>query len=217
MRGLAGFGRALLALGVGCTVAGCAAAASTGGPHPVRPTSPASHGSTGATAAPSAAQSAGGPKAAGSDCPASPVSGPPHTVTFPGSIGSYQLITGPSSTQEAPPLGQSRCTAPAQYGGYEDSQGNFVTIEAAHHANLWPTFMSFWGAYLTRQNGTIIPAPAGPLGGHAACSTIPSLGTVCVWLDNDTFGSLLEGEPSVSESQVASLMLVLRAGVEHSG
>jgi hypothetical protein len=103
------------------------------------------------------------------------------------------------------------------YGGYQDSQGNFVTIEAAHHANLWPTFSSFWGAYLAAQQGTIISVPAGPLGGQAGCSTIPSLGTVCVWLDRDTFGNLTEGEPSVSESEVANLMLEFRAAVEESG
>jgi hypothetical protein len=214
MRGLAVVGNAVLALVVGCAVAGCAGTAST--QHPASSDRP-SRASAQPAAAPSATAPAGSPSAEGSDCPATPVSGPAHTVTFPDSIGSYQLISGPSSTEEYPLLGQGKCTAPAEYGGYEDSQGNFVTIEAAHHANLWPTFSSFWGAYLAKQQGPVISVPVGPLGGQAGCSTIPGLGAVCVWFDSDTFGSLLEGEPSVSESEVASLMLVFRAGVEHSG
>jgi hypothetical protein len=209
MRGLAVIGCAVLAL-----VAGCTGTASTGSKHTA---SPASHASTRPAATPPATVPSSSPSAAGSDCPATPVSGPAHTLTFPDSIGSYQIIDGPSGTQESPPLGPGSCTAPAQYSGYEDSQGNLVTIEAGHHANLWPALSSFWGAYLARQNGTITPVPAGPLGGRASCSTIPSLGTVCVWLDSDTFGSLIEGEPSVSVSEVASLMLEFRAGVEHSG
>jgi hypothetical protein len=214
MRCLAVVGGAVLGLLAVSTVAGCAGPASTGGQHPVRPVS---HASTRPAASPSATLPPGSPPAAGSDCPATPVAGPQHTLTFPASIGTYQVITEPSSTHESPPLGQGTCTAPAQYSGYEDSQGNLVTIEAGQHANLWPTLTSFWGAYLSRQNGTITSVPAGPLGGQAGCSTIPSLGTVCVWLDSDTFGSLIEGEPSVSVSEVASLMLQFRAGVEHSG
>jgi hypothetical protein len=212
MRGLAVAGSAVLALVAGCTVAGCTASTSADGRDPVRPATPSR-----ASAQPSAAVPSASPSAAGSDCPATPVSGPQHTLTFPNTIGTYQIITEPASTYESPPLGQGTCTAPAEYSGYEDSQGNFVTIEAGHHANLWPGLSSFWAAYLARQNGTITSVPAGPLGGQASCSTIPSLGTVCVWLDSDTFGSLIEGEPGVSVSEVASLMLQFRAGVENSG
>jgi len=96
MRRLAVIGYPVLAL-----VAGCTGTASTGSKHPVSRASPAS---TRPAATPPVTVPPSSPSAAGSDCPATPVSGPEHTLTFPDPVGSYQIIDGPSGTQESPPF-----------------------------------------------------------------------------------------------------------------
>jgi hypothetical protein len=61
-----------------------------------------------------------------------------------------------------------------------------------------------------------MPVSAGPLGGQAGCGT-DAMGTICNWLDHDTFGSFIGNGPSMSQSQTASLMLAFRDAIERPG
>lgn len=194
---------------IGCVVlaasAGCTAGTSSTGPGSTA--SPAGHGS------PTPASSSSGHSP---PCPATPVAGPAHTLTFPSSIDGYQKADGPSGDQELAPYKGTDCNAPAQDADYQNSQGSFITVEVGHHASLWPTFNDFWGEYFEAGGNTIVPVPAGSLGGQAGCGTSAE-GTVCNWLDNDTFGSFVGDGPSMSQSQTASLMVTFRNAVEQAG
>jgi hypothetical protein len=215
---------------IGCAVlaaAGCTAAPSTAGSHPVssrHPVSPPSPGTGNPTSAnsPTAAPIPTQPTAlpSGSDaakvnCPVTPLAGPRHKLTFPASIDGYQYNQGPNSAFETPSYGQSTCNVFSTSAVYiNDQQTDAPSIETGYHANLWPTFSSFWGAYLG-QFGTPVPVPAGPLGGQAACTLISSaLGWTCTWLDSDTFGVFVAAGTASSASQAGSEMLVFRSAVE---
>jgi hypothetical protein len=159
-----------------------------------------------------------GPNAAPVNCPVTPVAAPPHTLTFPDSIDGWQLNQGPASTFETPAYGNGTCNAFATSAVYINSQEtDAVSVEAGQHADLWPTFSSFWGPYLD-QFGTPVPVPAGPLGGQAACALISSaLGWTCTWLDSDTFGVFLASGSATTASEAGSQMVAFRAAVEHAG
>jgi hypothetical protein len=143
------------------------------------------------------------------------VAGPPHTLTFPASIDGYQQVDGPSGTDDQPSFGQALCDVPALYSDYQNSQGSFVTLEDGHHASQWSTFNDFWGVFFAAGGEPEVPVPAGPLGGQAACTT-DSMGTICTWFDDDTFGEL-DGGSGMSPGQCASVMLAFRNAVEHLG
>jgi hypothetical protein len=177
-------------------VAGCIAGCTTASP--------------GTTTQPSAGSGKSPP------CPATPVAGPAHTLTFPQSIDGYQLANGPSSSSELVFIGNNGCNLPEQTASYQNSQGSFVTIETGHHANLWHSFNAFWGFYFGASGDKIATVPAGPLGGQAGCGTL-SDGTSCNWLDNDTYGLFLGNGSSMSQAQTASLMVTFRNAIEQSG
>jgi hypothetical protein len=162
----------------------------------------------------SAAASSGSGKSP--PCPARPVAGPPHTLTFPQSVDGYQIATGPSTSTALVFIGQNGCNLAEQDAGYQNSQGSFVGIEVGLHANLWHSFNAMWGFYFGASGDKIVPVPAGPLGGLAGCGT-DSMGTSCNWLDNDTYGIFLGNGPSMSQAQTASLMLVFRNAIEQPG
>jgi hypothetical protein len=154
------------------------------------------------------------PSGKSAPCPSTPAAGPAHTLTFPQSVGGYQLATGPTNSTEVTFLGNNGCTLPEQGAFYQDSQGDSVGVQAGHHANLWHNFNSFWGPYFGASDAKIAPVAAGPLGGQAYCGTI-SDATSCNWLDNDTFGLVISN--GMSASQIASLMVTFRNAIEQSG
>jgi hypothetical protein len=170
--------------------------------------------SPGSTTQPSASPTSSGGSGKSAPCPSTPAAGPAHTLTFPQSVGGYQLATGPTNSTEVTFLGNNGCTLPEQGATYQNSQGGFVGVQAGHHANLWHSFDSFWGPYFGASDAKIAPVAAGPLGGQAYCGTI-SDATSCNWLDNDTFGLVISN--GMSASQIASLMVTFRNAIEQSG
>jgi hypothetical protein len=171
---------------------------------------------TGNHSSPPSSGPSAGPSGKSPPCPATPVAGPAHTLTFPQSIDGYQLANGPSSSSELVFIGNNGCNLPEQTASYQNSQGSFVTIETGHHANLWHSFNAFWGFYFGASGDKIATVPAGPLGGQAGCGTL-SDGTSCNWLDNDTYGLFLGNGSSMSQAQTASLMVTFRNAIEQSG
>jgi hypothetical protein len=149
-------------------------------------------------------------------CPATPVAGPAHTLTFPQSIDGYTIADGPTSADQLTLIGQNACIAGGEYYDYQNSQGSFVRIEAGHHADLWHSFDDFWGSFFSSSQASVVMVSAGPLGGQAGCGT-DAEGTSCTWLDNDTFGAFTPDGSSLSASQTASLMLTFRNAVEQAG
>jgi len=186
-------------------VAGCTSGPSGSTPHP-----------SGQASARPAASSSGSVPA----CPSTPVAGPAHTLTFPppASVAGWQYNTDPGvlAGDEEPQLNsQTLCELPTQSASFSDSQGDLVTFQAGHHADVWTTFSSFWGFFFSVGGMTVTMVPAGPLGGQAGCGK-DSEGAICAWFDSDTIGELV-GSGGLTESQVASLLVAIRDAVEHPG
>ncbi len=58
-------------------------------------------------------------------------------------------------------------------------------------------------------------AAPGPLGGQAACTPTRQSGrsvSMCVWFDNDTFGTLVS--PTMTSAELAALLVTVRPGIE---
>jgi phage baseplate assembly protein gpV len=60
--------------------------------------------------------------------------------------------------------------------------------------------------------------PAGSLGGEAACATTAASNesaAMCVWFDNDSFGTLVS--PTMSSAKLANTLDAVRPGIEQAG
>ena len=84
-----------------------------------------------------------------------------------------------------------------------------------HLANSDPaaSIASFEQAYPSAQ-----AVPAGSLGGEAACATTAASNgsaAMCVWFDNDSFGTLVS--PAMSAAKLASTLDTVRPGIEQAG
>jgi hypothetical protein len=147
------------------------------------------------------------------DCPTTPVAGPAHTLNpWPASIDGYQR-QDIQNYSELVPYGQAACKDTASFADYANSQLTVLSIDAGHHADLWPSGTSFWSVM---WGGAVpVSVPAGPQGGQALCES--TQGFACVWYDNDTFGNLTCPDTVTSQSQCLSLMYAFRAAVEQPG
>jgi hypothetical protein len=152
------------------------------------------------------------------NCPATPVTGPAHTLTFPppASVAGWQYETDLGllhGTEESQLSDGTPCLIPVQQVNFSNSQGVGFTFVAGYHADLWTTFSSFWVVVFIDESVQMYPP--GPLGGQVGCGT-DSMGSICAWLDSDTIGEVV-ADASLSQSQVAAALVAMRGAVEQPG
>jgi hypothetical protein len=153
-------------------------------------------------------------------------SGPAHTISTPARLGSWAInpslqnaldISGmreqimKSSTGHVSGLVSAVYTQGNVTPGAADSQQVFMFV-GGHLANGDPaqSMASFERAYPHAQ-----VIPAGALGGEAGCAaTTAGNGSVamCVWFDNDSFGTLVS--PTMPTARLASTLGTVRPGIE---
>jgi hypothetical protein len=156
-------------------------------------------------------------------------SGPAHTISTPAQLGSY--ARNPSLEKELNVNGLREQFVKDNSGQASDvlsavyAQGNVTPgaggnppifmFVGGHLANGDPaaSLASFEQAYPSAQ-----VVSAGSLGGEAACATTTAndgSGAMCVWFDNDSFGTLVS--PTMSTAKLANTLDTVRPGIEQVG
>jgi hypothetical protein len=150
---------------------------------------------------------------------------PAHTLSTPPRLGPY---TRDPSLEKAMDINELReqvvkGTSASGILSAVYTQGN-VTPGAGGDQQV---FM-FVGGHLANQDPALSVAsfereypstkvvPAGSLGGEAACATAPvndQSAAICVWFDNDSFGTLIS--PTMSTAKLANTLDTVRPGIEH--
>lgn len=156
-------------------------------------------------------------------------SGPAHTISTPTHLDSYtrspslekamnineqgeQVVKGSS--------GQASDISSAVYGqgnvtpGTGGSQQIFMFV-GGHLANSDPAASI---AKFEQQYPSAQAVPAGSLGGEAACATTAAnngSAAMCVWFDNDSFGTLVS--PTMSSAKLANTLDTVRPAIEQVG
>ena len=154
-------------------------------------------------------------------------SGPAHSISTPTHLDSYTRNPSLEKAMDVSGLrqqvikgssGQASDVMSAVYasGSTEPGAGTPAQIfmfVGGHLANSDPSssITSFEQAYPGAQ-----VVPAGSLGGEGACVTTKANNesvAMCVWFDNNTFGTLVS--PTMSTTQLANTMDEVRSGIEH--
>jgi len=153
-------------------------------------------------------------------------SGPAHSISTPTSLDSYTRSASLEKAMDVNGLreqvmknssGQASDVLSAVYAqgnvtpGAGGNQQIFMFV-GGHLANSAPgtSIQSFEQSYPKAQE-----VPAGSLGGEAACVTTTANNesvAMCVWFDNDTFGTLVS--PTMSTAQLANTLDQVRPGIE---
>jgi hypothetical protein len=153
-------------------------------------------------------------------------SGPAHSISTPASLDSYTRSASLEKAVNVDGLrekiiqsssGQASDVVDAVYAQGSvtpgaGGSGQMFMFVGGHLANTDPasSITTFEQAY---PNANVVYA--GPLGGKAACATTANGGeslSMCVWFDNDSFGTLVS--PSMSTAKLASTMVTVRPGLE---
>lgn len=152
-------------------------------------------------------------------------SGPAHTLSAPTQLGSYTRSPSLEKAMNISVLGEQVVKGSSQASNVLSAvyvQGNttpgaggnqqvFMFV-GGHLANTDPaaSIAKFEQTYPSAQ-----AVPAGPLGGEAACATTPAnngSAAMCVWFDNDSFGTLVS--PTMSSAKLANTLDTVRPGIE---
>ncbi|HUN34096.1 MAG TPA: hypothetical protein VMU95_19010 [Trebonia sp.] len=157
---------------------------------------------------------------------APPVPGPAHTISTPARLGPYTRNRGLETSLDVSELreqvvkgssGQASDVLSAVYAQGNVTpgvSGNLFMFVGGHLPNSDPalSIASFERAYPRAQ-----VVSAGSLGGEAACAdatTNSQSVAMCVWFDDDTFGTLVS--PTMSTARLASILDTVRPGIEHA-
>jgi hypothetical protein len=154
--------------------------------------------------------------------------GPAHVLVIPSKIGAF--IRRPQLEQEmnakalesemiAKSAGQASHLVSAVYeNGAGISGGSHAQIILFIGGKLSGVTPAGFISGFTQQYSGSHPAPAGRLGGSAACvnarSTAAGNVAMCTWADNDTFGVLVSLTMSVT--QLSGEISTIRPAVEHA-
>jgi len=154
-------------------------------------------------------------------------SGPSHSISTPTTLDAYTRSPSLEKAMDVNGLreqvmknssGQASDVLSAVYAqgnttpGASGSQPQIFMFVGGHLANTAPgtSIQSFEQSYPKAQE-----VPAGSLGGEAACVTTTANNesvAMCVWFDNDTFGTLVS--PTMSTAQLANTLDQVRPGIE---
>ena len=153
-------------------------------------------------------------------------SGPAHSISTPTTLDSY---TRSSSLEKAMDVSGLR----EQVIKSSSGQASDVVSAVYEHGSMAPgatppqIFMFVGGHLPDSAPSSLITSfeqaypgaqvvPAGALGGEAACVKTEannSSVSMCVWFDNDSFGTLVS--PTMSTAQLANTLDEVRPGIEH--
>lgn len=153
-------------------------------------------------------------------------SGPAHTLSAPTQLGSYMRSPSLEKAMNISGLGE-------QVVKGSSGQASHVLSAVYVQGNVTPgpgsrqQIFMFVGGHLAssdpaasiarfeQQYPSAQVVPAGSLGGEAACATTTAnneSAAMCVWFDNDSFGTLVS--PAMSSAKLANTLDTVRPGIE---
>jgi hypothetical protein len=157
--------------------------------------------------------------------PGSPVSGQAHTISTPARLGSY---TRSPSLETALDIDEMRQQIANSSTGRASDVVSAVYVQGNPAPGGNQQVFMFVGGHLANGDPAVSIASfertyprtqvvsAGSLGGRAACvMTTASRQSVamCVWFDNDSFGTLVS--PTMPIAELANALETVRPGIEH--